>query len=207
MKKLLFLMVMVTLAFIGSNQAYADYSISFVAMDTNNLMWNLTGVLQTTVVSGQTYITGGSLQEATGPGYAFSGTTFTVLGLSPGNLHGVPLTGGADFTYDNVFYPTSNPVFSSNGIDLVNSSGPTITSDTNVPASAAPFVNIWSNGGAGGYQMQYVGTGAQGDLPYTVTGNFQATVNVTPTPIPAALYLLGPGLVGIVGLKRRFLGC
>jgi hypothetical protein len=199
MKKLLFLVM--TLVCMSWGQAYADYSFNFAATDTNGMNWDLTGTLQTTIVSGQTYITGGQLTEATG-NYVFSGQVFTVLGTSPGNLHGVPNTGGADFTYDNVFNPTSNPVFDSNGIDLVTpAAAAIITTANSVQSATGPFVNIWSNGGAGSYQMQYVGT--QGVVPYTITGNFQASVDATPTPIPAAVFLFGSGLFGFFGLKKR----
>jgi len=189
-------------------QAYADYTFSFVATDTTGQNWNLTGTLQTTEISGQTFITGGQLTEATG-NYAFSGQVFTVLGLSPGNLHGVPNTGGADFTYDNIFNPTSNAVFGTFGIDLVTPAAAAYITQQNwansVQQTTGPYVNIWSNG-PGAYQMQYVGpggTGNQGDLPYTGTGNFQATVDVATTPIPAAAWLLGSGLMGVFGFRRK----
>jgi hypothetical protein len=40
-----------------------------------------------------------------------------------------------------------------------------------------------------------------------ITGSgtkYQALVGATPTPIPAAVWLLGSGLVGLVGLRRKF---
>ena len=50
--------------------------------DSNGLSWNLTGVLQTTFVSGQTYVTGGDLQEATGAqsGQGASAVSGTIAG-------------------------------------------------------------------------------------------------------------------------------
>jgi hypothetical protein len=192
------------LALFGFGSAHADYSFSFVGTDSNGLGWDLTGVLQTTVINGQTYITGGNLQEAAGAAYAYSGTDFTVLGLSAlPALHGVPGSGGADFIADNIFYPTSNPVFSGVGITLENSSGPTITSANNSPppASGAPYVNIWADG-PGQYQLLY-------DSPMDGSGNgyttptIEAIVNVAPVPIPGAFLLFGPGLLALAGIRRR----
>jgi hypothetical protein len=37
----------------------------------------------------------------------------------------------------------------------------------------------------------------------TIIGGFGANLDVTPTPIPGAVYLLGSGLVGLAGLRRR----
>lgn len=38
----------------------------------------------------------------------------------------------------------------------------------------------------------------------TITTNFDGTTTInTPTPIPAAFYLMGSGLLGLVGLRRR----
>jgi hypothetical protein len=34
-------------------------------------------------------------------------------------------------------------------------------------------------------------------------GNFGANLDVTPTPIPAAAWLLGSGLMGLAGIRRR----
>ena len=47
------------------------------------------------------------------------------------------------------------------------------------------------------------------DLPFgTADKDYNDLVievkNVTPTPIPAAVWLLGTGLVGLVGIRRRF---
>lgn len=37
----------------------------------------------------------------------------------------------------------------------------------------------------------------------TIIGGFGANMDVTPTPIPAAVYLLGSGLLGLAGIRRR----
>jgi hypothetical protein len=43
--------------------------------------------------------------------------------------------------------------------------------------------------------------GGNGQVSGDVTIDY--TYNATPTPIPAAVYLLGSGLMGLFGLKRR----
>jgi hypothetical protein len=46
------------------------------------------------------------------------------------------------------------------------------------------------------YDDTYASFTATGFSGYAVTG-------ATPTPIPAGLWLLGPGLAGLVGMRRR----
>jgi len=40
--------------------------------------------------------------------------------------------------------------------------------------------------------------------PNTIVGGFGANIDVTPTPIPAAAWLLGSGLLGLFGFKRKY---
>lgn len=42
-----------------------------------------------------------------------------------------------------------------------------------------------------------------GDPELTVIGGFGANFDAVPTPIPAAAYLLGSGLISLVGIRRR----
>ncbi len=45
--------------------------------------------------------------------------------------------------------------------------------------------------------------GMPGSDVQTAYGNFGANIDVTPTPIPAAVWLMGSGLMGLVGIRRR----
>ncbi len=46
-----------------------------------------------------------------------------------------------------------------------------------------------------------------GLFPSSAAGyDFETTLLATPVPIPGALWLLGPGLVGLIGLRRRARG-
>jgi hypothetical protein len=45
--------------------------------------------------------------------------------------------------------------------------------------------------------------GMPGIDPLSLHGNFGANIDVTPTPIPAAAWLLGSGLLGLVGIRRK----
>jgi hypothetical protein len=190
----------------GFGSAYAGYAFSSAGTDSNGWNWDLTGILETTVSGGQTKVTGGTLQEATGSTYAYSGVTFQVLGLDAlPALHGVPGSGGADFIADNLFNPTSDPVFtSSGGITLEKLSGPLITSANNSPppVSGAPYVNIWGNS-PGQYQLLYVYPMDGSGNGYT-TPTISATVEVAPVPIPAAAWLFIPGLAAIAAMRKRF---
>jgi len=86
--------------------------------------------------------------------------------------------------------------------------GSALTTSSNIEASLASLVGATSgsvvqnlyyfaNGSVAGAGQQIAGL--------TIATNFDgsSTVAATPTPIPAAFYLMGSGLMGLVGLRRR----
>ena len=50
--------------------------------------------------------------------------------------------------------------------------------------------------------IKFEGTSEGSDVPWIMGVNL--TINATPVPIPGALWLLGPGLVGLAAMRRRF---
>jgi hypothetical protein len=180
LKKLLFLVA--TLICMSWSQAYADFSFSFVDSTGD---YSVTGTLLTTSNGNGTYtITGGSL---TGTGTDDLNVAFSVLPIAPNGVSIRPF-GSTDLIYDNMLTPGSNPFLTSNGLVAESSNG-------------LSYLNIWGNS-PNSYTVFQLGynTTTQSEI-YGPQNNGSA--NVTPTPIPAAAWLLGSGLMGLFGFRRK----
>ncbi|RII25236.1 MAG: hypothetical protein CXR30_19135 [Geobacter sp.] len=69
---------------------------------------------------------------------------------------------------------------------------------TNGSGSVTQTLYYWANG------LTTITAEKTGVAVATITTNFDGTTTInTPTPIPAAFYLMGSGLLGLVGLRRR----
>jgi hypothetical protein len=68
------------------------------------------------------------------------------------------------------------------------------TGSISLPASTATYTDIAVTGG-NTFSSQVTNANLTGTVTYTYT----------PVPLPSALLLLGPGLLSLVGIKRRFL--
>ncbi len=91
--------------------------------------------------------------------------------------------------FDNQLWRSENPQLSGAGLlfSIYDGSSPS------GHLSDAQYINIW---GIGPNSYTYGEVNAQG--AYTIDGSFIAT------PIPAAVWLLGSGLAGLLGVRRRF---
>ncbi|NVN90947.1 MAG: VPLPA-CTERM sorting domain-containing protein [Desulfuromonadales bacterium] len=204
MRKLVFLVL--TLVCMSWSQAYADYAFNFNSGDGTLI---LSGILNT---NNQNVITGGSLLSS---GSEYNGTTFIVGSLTSvlGPLHqgaSYPATatstggistfmgyGGAYATYDNQL--TSNPNKPFNVTDYTVNQNIILAASTNTSTSGY-YVTLAYDGGNvyDSYNMTPPGSAVD-----TVFNNAVATATPTTTPIPAAAWLLGSGLMGLAGLRRR----
>jgi len=174
LKKLLFLMV--ALVCISYSQAYADYSFSFT--DTNGL-YNLQGTLLTSLNgAGPLAVTGG---YGTGNGSLNMNSTYTLLAAGTYvNTDG----NGANLQSNNVLTPGSNPVLDGYGLVFQVTDG------------TGSIINIWGNSADNyTYWKSYASNGS-------VNGEFNITP-LTATPIPAAAWLFGSGLMGLVGIRKK----
>ncbi len=199
MKKLLFLMV--AMVCISYSSAYADYSFSFLSTDGK---YGFTGTLYTASNgNGPLLATGASL---TGDGSLNNGISYALLApmLTAQNSDGA----GANLSgADNLLSPGSNPVFNPadqyNGMILVQSSGL-----LNNPLVVNGSVNSSTD------NVPAIGIGATGPntyaywASYLTGGSGSATASLTPataTPIPAAAWLFGSGLMGLVGIRKKLI--
>ena len=120
------------------------------------------------------------------------GVTGTVLGYRVTFVDVDPGPGGAVspdglFIYDNILYPTSNPVFDIDGL-LVQ-----------MPSSYATnsYANIWGNGSGNGYSLY---TSANGVYPVQIGPPFQNgsyTGTLAATPLPSTWTMLIAGFLGL----------
>ena len=130
---------------------------------------------------------------------------YTGVGNGSGAGAGMYWTAPADTTFRVVFgYTITNPLGNNNTSFVVSGLNPS-TYDV--------LFNIITYSGSGNFDQTLslkageqlsimanaVGPDGNGGLAVNLTN-----LDVSAVPIPGAVYLLGPGLVGLVGLRRRF---
>ena len=150
----------------------------------------------------------GLLNETGGIATAGSGTiTSPGLAVHTQNIYLLPggpsvfsyrFGGGTDLIADNILNPVNNPYLTYNGLDF-NVGSPTYDTSHN-----GVGFNLWGNGPNNYYTGFLAGptssssTPGNGILYYSKDGSFV----LTQTPIPAALFFVGPALAGIFGFVR-----
>ena|SRR5208337_2544107 len=184
MKRLLFLVVL--LICISGSEAFADYSFNFISNDGT---YGVQGTLITpSNGNGPLIVSGGSV---IGDGTANNNASYSLVPAVPGGsirpFAGLP-GDGTDLIFDNQLTPGSNPVLDGNGLVFYS-------------ANINSYLNIWGNGPSSYtlFQLGYNTTALSEIYGPQVNG----TVTATATPIPAAAYLLGSGLMGLVGIRRK----
>ncbi|HEY8310459.1 MAG TPA: PEP-CTERM sorting domain-containing protein [Gemmatimonadaceae bacterium] len=114
---------------------------------------------------------------------------------------GLPAQSGGFVSYDNLFWPAGSPQTAS---DYPPHGGFLDIYGLLFNIGNGQFVNIWSNGSSengGPASYGFSVSNADRSLDYVGGG-----VSTTTTPEPGTLWLVGSGLVGLVGMRRRTLG-
>jgi hypothetical protein len=161
------------------------------------LSGGLTGVLDLTAVSNG----GGSyLVTALTGTESIGGHTLTVSQLiapTSAGVHWFPPPTGDGFTYDNLIFPGSTPIFDNGGLLF-----------TVLGAGSAPvYENLYSVLNLGYLQSAYLGTGVFPNdftyIPVNVSvSNISNLVVATPEPSSLVLVLAGMAIVGAFLLKK-----
>ena len=170
----------------GFASAHADYVFTLAGM-AGGFTYDLTGTLTTTPLSGGTYVVmGGSLYST---GTAYDGTTFQPLLLSPGQSVATAqnVGGGDNLQYDNVIAPGSNPVLPAPNYGMVLYNG-------------SVYIGFASNGPNDYYVYDRCNLG----WGWNNLTNATVTATAASTPVPPSVLLLAPGLLVLVGVRKRF---
>jgi choice-of-anchor C domain-containing protein len=126
--------------------------------------------------------------------------SYTVTFLLSGNPEGNPITKSVSvaagnnsetFTYN---LPAGAPVYPSTTAQrnsLMTWVPETFTFTAGGPTTTLSFTSL-------------DGSGTQGGLNYTYCGPVIAHVAAAPVPVPPSVLLLAPGLLGLVGMRKRF---
>jgi hypothetical protein len=169
----------------GFGSAHADYFFSLTGT-AKGFTYDLEGTLTATPLSGDTYaVTGGSLFST---GTAYDGTTFRPLLLPAGQSIATAqnVGGGDNLLYDNVFAPGSNPVLPAPNYGIVLYNG-------------SAYIAFTSNGPNDYYVYDRSNLG----WGWNNLTNATFTATAAPTPVPPAVLLLAPGLLVLVGIRKR----
>ena len=125
---------------------------------------------------------------------AFTANLYTDAGVIPVGTY-VTSPAGA-FNYDNKLSPGST----GSGWTVSNP-GLLFTVGT-FGTSGYNEINIFGNGGANNYSY-YEGTAA-GNYPVVYNNGTFTVAQASAVPLPPAAWLLGGGLFGLIGVRRRF---
>ena len=194
MKRLLFLMAILS-CFVW-NAAYADYSFAF----TNDAYGIAGTVIASSNGDGTFTVTSGSVS---GTGAGNQGVVYSLVPISAATNPGPPpsirpfagLPGdGTDLIFDNRLMPGSGTVLTGNGLLFEAGSG-----------SSAFYINIWGNSPTSYtlWGLSYNTSLQQENYGIPNVGGEVTITTEGTTPIPGAVWLLGSGLMGLAGIRRR----
>ncbi len=196
MKKLFWLVL--ALFLMTCSQAFADYTFTYTSNDSSVQAY---GILDTSTEGpGPLTLTGGSI-TITGSGLAAAGlapVTGALLFPNPGGSNVSTSPAGA-FNYDNQLSPgaTSSPILTYAGLLFT------------APGTEINLYNLYGSGSGSSigraptsYQLlEFPSTGYNNWCSFTPSNT--GTFTVSAVPAPPSLLLLAPGLLALVGIRKR----
>ncbi len=179
MKKIVCLVFALFLMSLG--RAFADY-YTFSYVDGT---FSASGTLITAPGAEPFTVTGGALNSA-----AFTAELYTGAGTIPAGTYATSPSGA--FYYDNTLSPSSTSILTYPGL---------LFTVGVLGGAGYNEINIFGNGGVNNYSY-YEGT-AQGNYPVIYNGGTFTVTEASSVPAPPAAWLLGSGLLGLIGVRRR----
>ncbi len=128
--------------------------------------------------------------------------SFTLMGNTNFNQHATALTGADSFKADGAGYYDINLSFtpSTNAFTAGESQTYKITANSGT-INASDFTDYLSTHGGG--KGNWLAAAHVQNTPSGGSGSAWVGATVIPTPVPAAAWLLGSGLLGLAGIRRR----
>lgn len=175
-------------------QSNAGMTINGGTLNATTVLVNSGGYLggTGTITGNVTLANGGVIKPGNSPGtltingdfFSSGNLLFEIGGITAGLYDVLNITGDAYFTGGNI------------GFEFIDGYTP-LTGDS-WDFLLANSINGWDT-----IQFYYVGLGPGWTFDYGTDGKL-IVASAGPVPIPAAVWLLGSGLVGLVGLRRKF---
>jgi len=128
--------------------------------------------------------------------------SFTLMGNTNFSQQAVVSTGVDSFKADGDGYYDINFTYTSSTKAFTTGESQTYKiTTTSGTISASDFINYLSSTGGG--NGNWLAAAHVQNTPAGASGSAWVGGTITPTPIPAAAWLLGSGLLGLVGIRRR----
>jgi len=111
---------------------------------------------------------------------------------------------GTGYQIDSLFVSTSNvsgPTSFSASFNMRDPSNNYVASNYALPLGSTTSNLVLTPIGPGQYSISMYGQGASAEGPYTL--DYSIELNVSTIPVPAAVWLFGSGLLGLIGVSRR----
>jgi len=171
---------------------------TFLASAGSNVQWSIYGGAYSGTIASQHQTRGNTLVVTTGTATTVLEVSEGVVGSSLPNALKTDISGLNGGTFDSFNGVTNGYMGSSGSVNQsLNLYGDGVAQATTVGSSISLY-GLTSNGSASGQMLAYLlGSVSFNGTSLTFTGETAAV------PIPAAAWLFGSGLLGLLGISRR----